>query len=87
MDQEIFTVASIIKTNSNVTKCFLKQLKKPFAFGVNMKTVWKIHHKWNLEGTVQDLNKGRSGRPLTARVPDNVVTDEKPPDKSPPVKS
>ena len=58
VDQKMFNVESVIKTNSNVVTW--RQLKKSFAFDVNTKTVWKNYRKWNLEGTVQDLHKVRS---------------------------
>ena len=46
MDQKIFTVTGMIKTNSNVTD--RKQLNKSYAFDVNMKIVWKNGwKKWN----------------------------------------
>ena len=71
IDQKKFIVESMIKTNSNVYT--RRQFKKSFGIDISQMTVWRIHRKWNLEGTVHDLHKGRSGRPLTARVPDKIT--------------
>ena len=57
----------MIKTNSNVTN--RRQFKKSFGIDVSWITVLKNHRKWNIE----DLHKGRSGRPLTVRVPGKIT--------------
>ena len=73
VDQKKFSVESMMKMNYNVITT--RQFKKSFGFYGTMRTVWKILSEWNLEEPLQDLQKGRSGRPLTARVPDKITAD------------
>ena len=75
-EQRIFMVN--MKAQGDSYRVINNDFKKMFPFSgrdpSNM-TIYRQKKKFDREGTVHNLNKGRSGRPLSALTPNNLQFD------------
>ncbi|KAF2366538.1 Protein of unknown function DUF4817 [Trinorchestia longiramus] len=71
-EQRIFIVVNFLDSNSIQHVQELFQECFPERNSPSKVTIWKNVRKYKTEGTSLNLNKGRSGRKSTERVPKNV---------------
>ena len=71
-EQRVFLVQEYLRTHSlqDVANAFAEQF--PNRAPPAKSTIWKNVRKYLQEGTSLNLNQGRSGRPRTARTPQNI---------------
>ena len=70
MNKRIAIVEEMIK-NGSIVKV-KRILERSRGFRVSEVTIWKTFKKWKEYGSVQNQNKGKSGRKKTARTPQNI---------------
>ena len=70
IDQRRFIIEEMVRTNSVIGT--LRNFKKSFNDTAPTKlTIRRTFMKWKSEGTVQNVNKGKSGRNFTKRTTEN----------------
>ena len=70
-EHRVYIVEAMVKTQSAVTA--KRRFQRQFKMTITEKTVRAIFKAWKNDFTVEDLRKGNSGQPKTARTPEKKV--------------
>ena len=72
MAQRVFIINKYISTKRPAEVIRLLAIEYPDRPPLSVATIWKINKKFNENGTILNLNKGKSGRRRTGRSEENV---------------
>ena len=71
VEHRVYIMEVMVKAQSAVTA--KRRFQRQFKMTITEKTVRAIFKAWKNDFTVEDLRKGNSGRPKTARTPEKKV--------------